>query len=598
MASTTDLLDSLLEPLDTPYGQPEVVARWLDLADIHARAAADRTLAEDLLALTRESFWAHLALLVVTHDEKDLSLRLKPFSPLRVYATLAAWFDQRDPATGMWANPTIAIKKSRQLLISWLCMARLDWCCLHRQKAYCFVLSENDEKAKAQVERVKTIHEHYPPWFRAVAGLHGTLTLSRGVCYSNGSLLNSVPQQSGRAAASYVPTMGLSDEAAFQDYFEKNWGSIKGGTDARSQIFAVSSVQPSAFMNLVGDKMDGTQGGRLATIHESTGLSIWVNRLNGVSCASVHYNCDPARRTAEWKKQAFAGYSGKWQWRMEQEMEADARGGAPIFKMLQREVHVTAGHIHITPVNGGREWDMTIEGYVDREGNQIHRKVNLLRAIDHGTSGFCAAVWIACDEDGDFFCYRVYKRTGLFAPENAQNIARLSWREELGEYGGYEYYVHNVIDAYQGLADKRGQVIDIYRQYQDERNFYPLQDLAGVVKGANSRAEGLNMVAAMLHSTLAVCAPNHPYWQEEAYERHHIESFARFGSLYLGRDVAEPLYAELEAARWDLPRSADPDAERPETSLNIADDALDCLRYLIRASTGNLLRQNETIRLL
>ena len=591
------LLSRLLTPLETPYDQAHVIARCRDLAKLNGLAEGDKKLAESLFHLTRKRFWAHLALLVWTSDEKDPAIRVKPFSPLAVYATLCDWFDERDPSNGLWSHPTIAIKKSRQLMISWLIMTRLDWGCIHWQKAYCFVLSENDVKAKSQCDRIATVHAHYPDWYKEVANLETVKCQTKGIIYPNGSFMSSVPQAAGRAAASYVPTFGFSDEAAFQEYFERNWGSIKGGTDARSQIFAVSSVQPSAFMGLVNDKMDGTAGGRLATVHESQGLSIWTNRLNGVSCASVHYTCDPARRTVEWKKQSFAGYSGKWQWQMEQEMEENVRGGRPIFRMLDRLAHVTAGHIHIIPAAGGREWFMEIDGYVDREGNPIRRPVHLVRAIDHGTSGWCACTWSAVDDDGDFFVYRTYKKTGLFAPENAQNISLASWREDVGEMGAYETYTYDVIDALSGMADRRGRVEDLYRQFQDDRGQYPLQGIASVVKGPNSRAEGLNYIAAMLHSTLAIVAPGHPYWQEEGYERFHLESFAKWSSLYLGRDVAEALFAELQAARWDEPKSRDPDADRPETSLAMADDLIDTLRYAIRVSVGSLLRQNETVRI-
>ena len=61
----------------------------------------------------------------------------------------------------------------------------------------------------------------------------------------------------------------------------------------------------------------------------------------------------------------------------------------------------------------------------------------------------------------------------------------MSWREDIGEYGASETYVYDVIDALQGLPDKRGRVEDIYRQYQDERGEYPLQGIASVVKGSD-----------------------------------------------------------------------------------------------------------------
>jgi len=588
--ASAKLLKRLLEPLDVPYDTPRVLERVTALSELHEMAEAQEALAVALTEITRRSFWAHLALLAWTHDEKDELLRVKPFSPIKVYKTLADWFDERDPLTGRWAHPTIAIKKSRQLMISWLCMARMDWCCIHNQQAFTFVLSEDIIKASKQVERVKTLHEHYPPWFRSATGMDGVKLLTKGVVYPNSSFVMSVPQASGRAAASYVPTMGFSDEAAHQEYFEKNWTAIKGGTDSRSQIFAVSSVNPSAFMGLVNDTMDGAKGGRARTLHESQGLSLWVNRLNGVACASVHYTADPARRSEAWKAQSFAGYGGKWQWEQEQEMREDVRGGRPIFRMLDRTVHVTAGHIDVFPirVRGGYEWRMRIEGRNDERGNPIVAPVRLLRATDHGTSGYGACVWVAVDDDFDWFVYRTYKVTGRFAPQHAASIAALSYRDEID---AYEHYSIDCIDAMQGLPDQMGKVEDIYRAFKDKQGHRPLAGMVPVQKGAGSRQHGLDSIAAMLHSTLlAVAGPDHAYWREEGYEDYHLRAIIEHSSLYLGRDVAEPLFNELEKARWDEARSADPEFERPETSLNMMDDATDCLRYLT-ISGEHLIRQ-------
>lgn len=579
-----------------PYDTLRVLERVLWQAELNGLAEASLPLAHTLAEITRRSFWAHLALLTWTKDEKDEQLRVKPFSAIRLYQTLADWFDERDEETGRWAHPTIAVKKSRQLMVSWLCMARMDWCCIHNRQAYTFVLSENLVKAAAQVERVATIHKHYPPWYRDLLELGGVRVLTKGVVYPNGSFLSSVPQSTGRAAASYVPTMGFSDEAAHQEYFEKNWTSIKGGTDARSQIIAASSVNPSSFMGLVNDTMDGSKGGREKTLHESQGLSLWVNRLNGVSCASVHYSADPARRSVEWKRQAFAGYGGKWQWEQEQEMREDVRGGRAIYTMLDRTVHVTAGHIEVFPfrTRRGYEWRMRIEGRNDRHGQPVIVPVRLLRAIDHGTSGYGACVWIAVDEDLDWFAYRVYKRTGLFAPQHAANIARLSWHDD---FETYEHYAIEAIDAMQGLPHQQGKVEDIYRSYVDPRGNKPLAGLATVKKGKGSRQHGLDQIAAMLHSTLvAVGGPEHPYWAEEGYEDYHLQSMLEHSSLYLGRDVAEPLFAELEAARWDENRSPDPDADRPETALAMKDDCIDCVRYLTILGE-HLIKQKRGIEL-
>ena len=595
-ATNTNLIEALLTPLDAPYTTERAIERMLWLAELNGLAEGNMSLAHTLVEITRRSFWAHLALLVWTHDEQDQVCRVKPFSSLAMYRTLAEWFDAPGES-GPWAHPTIAIRKSRQLMVSWLIMARLDWCCIHQPHAMTFVVSEEQPKAASQVKRLQTIHDHYPLWYRDIMDLAGWKPSTRGAAYPNASWLLSLPQESGRSVANYVPTMGLTDEAAHQSHFEQNWAAIKGCCTSKAQVFAVSSVKASPFMSLFNDKMDGKQGGREKTLHESQGLSIWVNRLNGVSCASVHYTADPARRSAAWKADAYRGCSNKWQWEQEQEMREDVRGGRPIFRMLDRSIHVTAGHIEVAPFKlrgGGQEWRMRIEGRVDQYGRPIWAPVRLLRATDHGTSGYCATVWVAVDEDFDWFVYRTRKVTGWFAPQNAAAIAAASWHEDAQ---CYERYQVDVIDAMSGLPDRMGKVEDLYRAYVDPCGQRPLAGLCTVTKGAGSRQAGLDAIAAMLHSTMAaVAGGDHPYWREEGYEDYQLQAMVEHSSIYLGRDVAEPLFEELEKARWDENRSPDPEADRPETSLAMMDDLIDSLRYLC-SSGAHLIRQKRGILL-
>ena len=482
-------------------------------------------------------------------------------------------------------------------MMSWMIMARLDWACIHQPHAYTFVLSENLVKASAQVERVATIQKHYPPWYRDLMGLTGFKPLLRGAIYPNASVLSSVPQSSGRAAASYVPTMGLSDEADHQEYFSKNWSAIKGCMDNRSQIFATSSINPGQFVPLVDDTMDGRHGGRAETLHESQGLSIWVNRINRVACASAHYSADPGKRSAEWKQQASVGIS-KWQWDREMEMRRDSRGGLPVFPMLDRAVHITEGRVIIFPTATGRggqiEWRMKIEGRVDQFGDPVISRVRLLLALDHGTTNYGAAVWVAVDDDFDWVVYRVYYERDRIASQHAAAISRLCWHEGIG---AYERYQIMAIDAMMSRQDMMGKVESIYQSYVDERGQRPLAGLITVRKGAGSRQSGIDRIVQMLYSTrLAVLGPDAPCWGEEGIEPFQFPPMLEHSSLYLAKDVCEPLFDEMQAARYDEPVSKDPDANQPETTQAMRDHAIDGLRYLTDLG-AHLIRQRRDVTL-
>lgn len=583
----TTVLDELLEPLDTPYTDLEAMERMRKLTMLHTAAAENPALADAIAELTRQSFWAHLALMVWTHDEKAAFLRLKPFSALRCYKILADFLDPRDPATGAWRHPVFCGDKSRQLMMSWFWICRLDWCAINTPHADCPIISKTDPDGAKLIERIKTVHQNYAPWYRLRYALHDERSTRHNVgsvVYANASVVQSLPQRGGNAIRMRVPTMVLCDEAAFQEHFEKNWTAIKGTCDNRTQLAAITTAAASHFQKLIEDRLDG-RGGRAAIHHSSTGLTLWQNRDNEIDCCRMHYTADPARRTAEWMRQARRGMSN-YQWRQEQEIDYAARGGKPIFKMLDAKVHLTDGHLEVVPL--GKGWGLRIQGDLDLDGQQTIRPVRLMRAIDHGTTNYCAALWIAVDADLDWFVYRVYKRTGWFAPENAAAIARASWNEAAGRY---ERYQRDVIDAMQGLPDRRGKIEDIYRNHIDGDGLQPLVSLEAVKKGPGSRQEGLDLIAGMLHSTLAVCAPEHPYWALEGYEPWLRDSFAGFSSLYLARDMAEAFFDELDKARWDEPTHDDPELQSPETALKMKDDLIDCARYLTRAAGPSLLRQ-------
>lgn len=119
---------------------------------------------------------------------------------------------------------------------------------------------------------------------------------------------------------------------------------------------------------------------------------------------------------------------------------------------------------------------------------------------------------------------------------------------------------------------------------------YPLRTLEAVKKGAGSRQEGLDAIALMLHAALAIESPDHPYWELEGYTADHRDSFREESALYIAPGC-ESLFEELDKARYDERRDNDPDMTQPETSLDMMDDAMDCLRYIIRGAGDKFIRK-------
>lgn len=578
----------LLASTDTPYGDAQAVERAVDLYRLYAALDRSPAAADEAFSLIGRSYWAFMALIAWTKDEKAIELRAKPFAPYRCYQVLADWCDERQE-DGTWAHPLIFGDKSRQLMMSWFVMLRLLWIALHKPYSCCPVISKNEDDAAKMIERARVCLERLPRFYhqRTIGSYgKGRIKYSTGsIILPNHSELISLPQRGGDAFRSYVPTMYLADEAAFQAEFEKTFKGIKGtAQDSRTQGFCVTTAAPSHFQLVIEDRLDGRMGGPGRQYLQITGLKCWQNRINEVDCFRMHYTADPSRRSAEWKRQAKRGMSND-QWEQEQEINYLARGGKPIFRQLDRAIHVMDGRAEVVRMGGG-QWGIRIQGYNHPvTGEPVITPVTLCRAIDHGTTNYCAAVWVAIDDQFDWIVYRTYKRKGWGAPANAQSIAELS---------GDETYAIDVIDAMMGLPDNRGKVEDLYRNWTDAEGKQPLRTLEAVKKGQGSRQEGLDAIGLMLHAAMAVHAPEHHYWGLEGYEPEHIASFAEESQLLIAPGC-EALVEEMALARYDERPGGDPNMAQPETSVDMMDDALDCLRYVIRAAGPRFIRKRDVV---
>lgn len=559
------------------------------LAAFYGACRLNYQLADLSVSMARGSFWHFLSMFAWTKDEKAPLLRTKPFSPIECYRDMAIFMDERDKK-GQWAHRLIAIEKSRQLLLSWFCILRLYWIAHNQVHADCPIVSKTEPDGYYMIERLEVAHGLIPDFYKRLAGLLGVTFTKSAVEFPNGSLIEALPQRGGNAFRQRTMTAFLSDEAAHQTDFEKNWQAATGSADAGTQGMVPTTAKHSFFEELIRDRLDGRQGGVGKTYISKTGFHVWRNKNNRLDCIRIHYTADPLRRTGEWLDMKKQG-TPMFQFLQEQEIDYSARGGDPIFKMLDRAVHVMAGQPEVVEMTPG-QWGLMVPGYTDGKGNPLVRPVWLLRAIDHGTTNFCGTIWAAVDADWDWTIFRARKQKSWFAPENARAIAYASRNER---------YRVDVIDAMQGLPDKRGAVEDIYRKITLENDpwakpgqvRHPLRRIEAVKKGSGSRQEGLDAIGQMLHASLSIEDPENSYWEQEGYDASHRRSFREESCLYIGPNCEE-LFAELTEARYDQRPGGDPTMAQPETSVDMMDDLIDCLRYLIRAG-GRFVKSRRII---
>lgn len=186
-------------------------------------------------------FW--LEKFVWTHDERaDLEKgdkAIKPF-PLKPYIP---------PIVQTWNESDILhIAKSRQMQISWLAIALVLHECQFNEYRLAAVFSKKEEDAHALIERGKFIYDHQPDWLKKLCPLDRKLRdMPFGhMFFENGSKMRGLAQGKDQVR-SYVPTISVIDEAAFQDKLEETYAAC---IPCSKKIVTISSANAGFFQRL------------------------------------------------------------------------------------------------------------------------------------------------------------------------------------------------------------------------------------------------------------------------------------------------------------------------------------------------------------
>ncbi len=589
-ATAGKLIRELLAVSPNPYPDSAAIERGRALKSLYYYADRDRALGNDLAALVRSSHWARLALVTWTKDEQASSARTKPFPPLECYYQLSQWADARKPS-GRWANPLLAIDKSRQVMLSWWSVARLAWLAEWSQYGSFPIISKKEKDALKMLKRVRVMGRMHPAWYVRAAGLEDVKYLAGIVEYPNEATIDALPQE-GEQVRSTVPVAWLGDEFAFQSEAEPNFNALTAYGD-KCQGMMVTTPAPGFFEELIHDRTNGP-GGRgeilfrglggspVPHLCDEPGLTIWRNERNKLSCARLFFWADPGKRSTEhWETITHA----KPMHQVKQEFLCDytSRGGQPVWPMADADCHMMLVQPQLRKMGDGK-WYLWIPGdYFDKAGRQpVWREVTLYRAIDHGFRRH-GALWVAQDCDRDLFVYRARLKEGWGQTGNMQEIA---------EWSGVEDYKGDWCDAigHDRIEEGGGQALDQYQRFVLPDGSTPFRRVCRPIKGAGSRKSGVDAIASLLLSTLAAESPEHPHFVAEKYDQRHIESMADCARIYIAPE-AKPLFDEIVAARFD--ERPDPTLDKPETTLDAPDELTDCLRYVIAGLGARALERRR-----
>jgi hypothetical protein len=148
------------------------------------------------------------------------------------------------------SEPLILIEKSRQLMITWACCIYALWLAKYQKNRMIFIQSRKEENAANLVynaepnqARISFLEWNLPSEMRSkVIPSYGKLIFTE-----TGSTIWGIPE-GGDQIRSYVPSLVVSDEAAFQPEFEGAWKAAKPCVDGGGQFIAVSTARNGAYM--------------------------------------------------------------------------------------------------------------------------------------------------------------------------------------------------------------------------------------------------------------------------------------------------------------------------------------------------------------
>lgn len=572
-----------LETTDVEFTEDDALRRGMQLNQWYASVAADKSKRRLAATAALTSFWHYLALVAWTIDEKAVKTRVRPFLPLEYIKEIALfWMEKHE--NGHYKNPIVALFKSRQMMASWMLAHRMLFECLTHQYAKVALISKTERDGKKLLQRVRLAYEFLPKWFKQALKLPldaDKVFFTTVALFPNGSEIHVLPEAGGDKIRSLAPSLVVSDEMGFQKYAEKSYTAVQGTVDARCSFLMVSTPECGFFESLCCDTMSGLHGGRGFYHLQAHGIQIWRNKINEIDVISLHYTADPGKRSREWKAEAQKGLA-PYMWSKEFELDWHARGGQPLFPMLDAVAHLNRKPLQLVKHN--RRWNVVVPGQFTNEVI-YDAPVALGLGIDHGTQNPAGAVLCGCDRDQDIFAIWDYAVAGNFASTSARKIRQGIERKFGLPHNEINLQVIDAMMQMQGHKESKAsqrkfaKTEDLYK-YEGGDPSKPILPLLRTVKKWDGSVQwGIDATGDMLHATLAIQDPENPYWTQFGYEPEAVEHFTTMRALWISPTCTE-LWTELQLGRYK--NYTDATINQPDAEVDANNHVRKPLAYLLQ----------------
>lgn len=540
------------EPVE-PWDAPRLPVDTLNLLYGHREPRPNEDLQamkRDVLGKVRADPWYWLKNFVITKDEID---RDEPFKPFPVYYFLfllvKAYMSLR----------LVSVKKSRQMMVSWLFTCLKGWDVLYHQGSHQLILSTSKDTANNLLDdRLRFVYEQLPPFLGPELAGKEAFKESEFKVRSMSSMIECLPQGTEKAR-SFTGEL-FFDEAGFQENFEAVYGAASPILSEKGRCLLVSTASKSFWERLHEDNLrkydkntaDDDVGVEYVLIQRLGRNSVTIKRLhNGFYAMWVHWSAHPERDEAWGEK--MRSQMTHAQWMREYEGDSGAVSGQVIFDCYSPEVHVLAPGFPTPPL------------------------VSWYGGFDHGRRNPAAFLWIAIDPDNDAYVMDEYYVGNRIIADNARAI--------MNQNNG-----RNLEIIYGDPSTKR-------RLDNQERTFIEEYAMNGLVitPSINDMGVGIDAIYERLRSSLAWWSVNNGKIHEffvsmgitELEQLRYMPDHPRYPGKYYWETPAlyiSPACTNLisEMSRW-MWRKHNPALERgsPEKPVDKDDHAIDALRYCL-----------------
>lgn len=172
--------------------------------------------------------------MIVTQDEMD------DVRPFKAFPTDKPYLQRLTDELMTRPEQVLLLDKSRQMMVSTLCMLLQWYTILFKRGRKCFVSKQTQELAEVLLhDKVRGVHERTPAWFQAALPLTMKPAATATAVYTGSEIVCVAQNAAVRAFRGNTASIVLIDEAAVQEFLDE---MLQAALPMARKVWAVTTA--------------------------------------------------------------------------------------------------------------------------------------------------------------------------------------------------------------------------------------------------------------------------------------------------------------------------------------------------------------------